>query len=192
MELARAKQRCAAPAIMCSLSEAELGRAGRDAFCPLHHKGHDRGSRQLTEEKRLAISVDRIRSCPRVQVLLHTEVVALHGDDILGSITLRDNRDRQRVDRENQLALSLPGRIAAHAVGRGSRHHPRRCRISCHRARSDEPRSDEQWQPPGELEARPRSLLYGDEYPRRLCCRRCATRFRQAVRFGGRAKVRRQ
>ena len=34
----------------------QLGRAGCDAFCPLHHKGHDRGSRQLTEEKRLAIS----------------------------------------------------------------------------------------------------------------------------------------
>lgn len=54
--------------------------------------------------------IDRIRSCPRVQVLLHTEVVALHGDDILGSITLRDNQTGEEWTEEiNRLFLCLGG-----------------------------------------------------------------------------------
>ncbi|MGC2822082.1 MAG: FAD-dependent oxidoreductase [Candidatus Sulfotelmatobacter sp.] len=54
--------------------------------------------------------VDRIRSCPRVQVLLHTEVVALHGDDILGSITLRDNQTgKEWTEKTNWLFLCLGG-----------------------------------------------------------------------------------
>jgi thioredoxin reductase (NADPH) len=34
--------------------------------------------------------IDRISSCPRIEVLLHTEVSALHGDDSLTAVTLRD------------------------------------------------------------------------------------------------------
>jgi thioredoxin reductase (NADPH) len=35
---------------------------------------------------------DRIRAEPHIQVLLHTEVTALHGDRVLCAITLRDNQ----------------------------------------------------------------------------------------------------
>jgi thioredoxin reductase (NADPH) len=36
--------------------------------------------------------IERLRSAPQLQVLLNTEVVALHGDEILRAITLRNNR----------------------------------------------------------------------------------------------------
>jgi thioredoxin reductase (NADPH) len=36
--------------------------------------------------------VDRIKSTPQIEVLLDTEVVALHGDQVLRGITLRNNR----------------------------------------------------------------------------------------------------
>ena len=36
--------------------------------------------------------IERLRSTPQLQVLLNTEVVALHGDEILRAITLRNNR----------------------------------------------------------------------------------------------------
>src|ERR1700681_747914 len=36
--------------------------------------------------------LDRLRAAPQVEILLNTEVVALHGDDILRGITLRNNR----------------------------------------------------------------------------------------------------
>jgi thioredoxin reductase (NADPH) len=36
--------------------------------------------------------IDRIRSTPQIDVLLHTEVIALHGDRVLSAITLRNNQ----------------------------------------------------------------------------------------------------
>jgi thioredoxin reductase (NADPH) len=36
--------------------------------------------------------LDRLRAAPQVEILLNTEVVALHGDEILRAITLRNNR----------------------------------------------------------------------------------------------------
>jgi thioredoxin reductase (NADPH) len=36
--------------------------------------------------------IERLRATPQVEILLNTEVVALHGDEILRGITLRDNR----------------------------------------------------------------------------------------------------
>jgi thioredoxin reductase (NADPH) len=36
--------------------------------------------------------IDRLRSTPQIEILLCTEVVALHGDRVLHAITLRDNR----------------------------------------------------------------------------------------------------
>src|SRR5712675_1894163 len=36
--------------------------------------------------------IERLRSTPQIEILLNTEVVALHGDEILRGITLRDNR----------------------------------------------------------------------------------------------------
>jgi thioredoxin reductase (NADPH) len=36
--------------------------------------------------------IDRLRATPQVEILLNTEVIALHGDDILRGITLRNNR----------------------------------------------------------------------------------------------------
>ncbi len=54
--------------------------------------------------------VDRILSCPRVRVLLLTEVVALDGDDILRSITLRDKQTgKESIEETNWLFLCLGG-----------------------------------------------------------------------------------
>src|SRR6202047_3289824 len=36
--------------------------------------------------------IDRLRATPQVEILLNTEVIALHGDDILRGITLRNTR----------------------------------------------------------------------------------------------------
>src|SRR5712672_1219670 len=36
--------------------------------------------------------IERLRATPQIEILLNTEVVALHGDEILRGITLRDNR----------------------------------------------------------------------------------------------------
>src|ERR1700676_822482 len=36
--------------------------------------------------------IDRLRATPQVEILLNTEVIALHGDEILQAITLRNNR----------------------------------------------------------------------------------------------------
>jgi thioredoxin reductase (NADPH) len=54
--------------------------------------------------------IDRIRSCPHVRVLLRTEVIALHGDDVLSSITLRDNETgKEWTEETNWLFLCLGG-----------------------------------------------------------------------------------
>jgi thioredoxin reductase (NADPH) len=54
--------------------------------------------------------VDRIHSCPRIRVLLLTEVIALHGDDILRAITLRDNQTgKEWTEETNWLFLCLGG-----------------------------------------------------------------------------------
>jgi thioredoxin reductase (NADPH) len=54
--------------------------------------------------------VDRIRSCPRVEVLLLTEVVALHGDEVLRAITLRNRQTGKEWTAEtNWLFLCLGG-----------------------------------------------------------------------------------
>jgi thioredoxin reductase (NADPH) len=54
--------------------------------------------------------VDRISSCPRIRVLLLTEVVALDGDEILRSITLRNKQTGKEWNEEtNWLFLCLGG-----------------------------------------------------------------------------------
>src|ERR1700677_900074 len=54
--------------------------------------------------------VDRIHSSPNIEVLARTEVVALHGDHMLRSITLRNNQTREeRTFDTNWLFLCLGG-----------------------------------------------------------------------------------
>jgi thioredoxin reductase (NADPH) len=54
--------------------------------------------------------VDRIRSTPSIEVLTCTEVTALHGDDLLRAITLRDNRTgEERTVETGWLFLCLGG-----------------------------------------------------------------------------------
>jgi thioredoxin reductase (NADPH) len=54
--------------------------------------------------------VDRIRSSPRIEVLLLSEVVALHGDRFLRGITLRDkNTGREWIEETSWLFLCLGG-----------------------------------------------------------------------------------
>jgi thioredoxin reductase (NADPH) len=54
--------------------------------------------------------VDRILSCARVEVLLLTEVVALHGDEILRAITLLDKQTgKEWTEETNWLFLCLGG-----------------------------------------------------------------------------------
>jgi thioredoxin reductase (NADPH) len=54
--------------------------------------------------------VDRILSCHRVVVLLLTEVVALHGDEILRAITLLDKQTgKEWTEETNWLFLCLGG-----------------------------------------------------------------------------------
>ncbi|MGH9452022.1 MAG: NAD(P)/FAD-dependent oxidoreductase [Terriglobia bacterium] len=40
--------------------------------------------------------LDRIQATPRIEVLPHTEVTALHGDDVLRAVTLTDNQTGQQ------------------------------------------------------------------------------------------------
>lgn len=54
--------------------------------------------------------VDRIQSNPRIEVLYRTEVVALHGDEVLRAITLRDNETAKESQAETSwLFLCLGG-----------------------------------------------------------------------------------
>jgi thioredoxin reductase (NADPH) len=54
--------------------------------------------------------VDRIRSCPRIDVLLLTEVMALHGDHGLRAITLRNKQTgKEWIEETNWLFLCLGG-----------------------------------------------------------------------------------
>ena len=54
--------------------------------------------------------IDRIQSSPKVEVLLLTEVVALHGDSSLQSITLRNQETGKQSDaKTNWLFLCLGG-----------------------------------------------------------------------------------
>jgi thioredoxin reductase (NADPH) len=54
--------------------------------------------------------IDRITSSPKIEVLLSTEVVALHGDHILESLTLRNNRTSQQwTEKTSWLFLCLGG-----------------------------------------------------------------------------------
>jgi thioredoxin reductase (NADPH) len=54
--------------------------------------------------------VDRIRSCPRVEVLLLSEVVALHGDQALRAITLKDKQTgKEWTEETSWLFLCLGG-----------------------------------------------------------------------------------
>lgn len=53
---------------------------------------------------------DRIRASDRIEVLLRTEVVALHGERILRAVTLRDNRTgEERLVETSWLFLCLGG-----------------------------------------------------------------------------------
>jgi thioredoxin reductase (NADPH) len=54
--------------------------------------------------------IDRLHNTPQVEILLCTEVVALHGDQVLEAITLRDNRTgREWTEKTNWLFLCLGG-----------------------------------------------------------------------------------
>jgi thioredoxin reductase (NADPH) len=54
--------------------------------------------------------IDRIRSAPRVEVLLLTEVIALHGDHVLSAITLRNKKTgREWMEETNWIFLCLGG-----------------------------------------------------------------------------------
>jgi thioredoxin reductase (NADPH) len=54
--------------------------------------------------------IDRLHDTPQVEILLCTEVVALHGDQVLEAITLRDNRTgREWTEKTNWLFLCLGG-----------------------------------------------------------------------------------
>lgn len=59
--------------------------------------------------------VDRIQSCPEIKVLFCTEVVALHGDDFLRAITLRNKDNGKEWQEETSwLFLCLGGNPRTH------------------------------------------------------------------------------
>jgi thioredoxin reductase (NADPH) len=54
--------------------------------------------------------IDRIRDTPQIQVLTNSEVIALHGDNALRAITLRNNRtSKEWTEETNWLFLCLGG-----------------------------------------------------------------------------------
>jgi len=61
--------------------------------------------------------IERIRDDAKIELLPNTEVTALHGDRMLKAITVRKQQDRRRAQGGNQLAVPLPRRRAANAVG---------------------------------------------------------------------------
>jgi thioredoxin reductase (NADPH) len=105
-------------------SEAELcgseqvvvvGGGNSAAQAALHFARYASSVTMVLREDRLTESMskylaDRIEAESRIEVLLHTEVAALHGDRVLYAITLRDNRSgKERSVETSWLFLCLGG-----------------------------------------------------------------------------------
>jgi thioredoxin reductase (NADPH) len=105
-------------------SEAELcgseqvvvvGGGNSAAQAALHFARYASSVTMVLREDRLTESMskylaDRIEAESRIEVLLHTEVAALHGDRVLHAITLRDNRSgKERTVETSWLFLCLGG-----------------------------------------------------------------------------------
>ena len=120
-------------------SEAELcgseqvvvvGGGNSAAQAALHFARYASSVTMVLREGRLTESMskflaDRIEAEARIEVLLHAEVAALHGDRVLHAITLRDNRSGKERTVETSW-LFLCRRPAAYAVGGGGRRATRR------------------------------------------------------------------
>jgi thioredoxin reductase (NADPH) len=105
-------------------SEAELcgqepvivvGGGNSAAQAALHFARHASKVTMILREARLTESMsqylaDRIRSEPRIEVLLNTEVTQLHGDRVLRAVTLRNNQTgEERTLETSWLFLCLGG-----------------------------------------------------------------------------------
>jgi thioredoxin reductase (NADPH) len=120
-------------------SEAELcgseqvvvvGRGNSAAQGALHLARYASNVIMVLREDRLTENMskylaERIEREPRIEVLLHTEVAALHGERVLHAVTLRNNRTGEERTVETSW-LFLCRRPAAYAVGGGGRRATRR------------------------------------------------------------------
>ena len=69
----------------------QFGRPGRAAFARYGAKVTMVVRDEALDNNLSHYLVDRIRAAPQIEVLLHTEVMAIHGDTLLRAITLRNN-----------------------------------------------------------------------------------------------------
>jgi thioredoxin reductase (NADPH) len=107
----------ASEATLCSASDNVfiVGGGNSGAQAAMHFARYTTKVTMVVRDSSLKKSVsqyliDRIRSCPHVRVLLRTEVIALQGDDVLSSITLRDDRTgKEWTESTNWLFLCLGG-----------------------------------------------------------------------------------
>jgi thioredoxin reductase (NADPH) len=106
----------ASEAMLCSCQEVYLVGGGNSAGqAALHFARHGARVNMVVGEDSMKAYmsnylIDRIRSEPKIEILFNTEVTALHGDQMLEGITLRNNKmgEERRVDTA-WLFLSLGG-----------------------------------------------------------------------------------
>jgi thioredoxin reductase (NADPH) len=106
----------ASEAMLCSGEEVYLVGGGNSAGqAALHFARYAARVNMIVREDSLSLYmsrylIDRIRAEPKVNVLLNTEVTALHGDRILQAITLKnDQTGEERTVETNWLFLCLGG-----------------------------------------------------------------------------------
>ncbi|HZZ17449.1 MAG TPA: FAD-dependent oxidoreductase [Candidatus Sulfotelmatobacter sp.] len=107
----------ASEASLCNASDRVfvVGGGNSGAQAAMHFARYTTKVTMVVRENSLKKSVsqylvDRILSCPRINVLLLTEVIALHGDEILRAITLCDKQTgKEWTEETNWLFLCLGG-----------------------------------------------------------------------------------
>src|SRR4029077_15965340 len=88
----------------------QLFRPSLAASCPLRREGDHRHARRLPQANVSEYLVHRIQTTPNIEVLPNTEVAALHGDERLHAVTLRNRKTgEERIVEATSLFLCLGG-----------------------------------------------------------------------------------
>ena len=158
-------------------------RPGLAAPCPLRREGDHRDARRFPQGNVSEYLVDRIQTTPNIEVLPNTEVAALHGDDLLRAVTLRNLQTGEERAVETSFALSLPRRGPEYAMGRevGIARDEEGYLVTGPDLRRVRPHCRE-------LDSQPRALLSRDQHAGRVRSRRRAPCLDQANAVGRRRR----
>jgi thioredoxin reductase len=77
---------------------------------------------------------------PNIEIVPKSRVVALHGDDMLRAVTLRNCKTGEERMIETSFLFLYLGGGSEYSVGEGGRHRSRRGGLSCDRTRPEEVR----------------------------------------------------